>query len=149
MAHRPPFEDIYMRFAFDLSQRSTCRRLKVGCAIVSPDFTRVLAIGYNGNYPGGPNDCDRHGEEAVGRCGCLHAEENAIINCDVAKETPKVLLCTHLPCVMCAKRIVRLGGVQRVLYATKYRNTEATELLQTCGIPVAMHQTSVPGETPR
>ena len=133
---RPTFEHIYMNLAFDLSRRSTCRRMKVGCAIVSPDFTRVIAVGYNGNVPGGANDCDVHGPDAVGRCGCLHAEENAIINCDVPKETPKVLLCTHLPCVMCAKRIVRVGGVQRVIYATEYRNQDAVNILRERGIEV-------------
>lgn len=118
-----------MALAVSLSERSTCRRMKVGCAIVSPDFTKVLAVGYNGNVPGGANDCDRFGDEAVGNCGCLHAEENAIINCDVPKETAKIVLCTHLPCVMCAKRIVRLGGVRRVLYANEYRNVQAVDIL--------------------
>lgn len=131
---RPSFESIYMSLAVSLSERSTCRRMKVGCAIVSPDFTKVLAVGYNGNVPGGPNDCDRFGDEAVGNCGCLHAEENAIINCDVAKETAKIVLCTHLPCVMCAKRILRLGGVKRVLYMNEYRNTQAVDLLTNANI---------------
>jgi hypothetical protein len=68
---RPSFQDIYMRLASSMSERSTCRRLRVGCAIVTPDFRKVLAVGYNGNAAGCDNDCDVHGEAAVGNCGCF------------------------------------------------------------------------------
>lgn len=136
---RPSFEDIYMTFALALANRSTCRRLKVGCAVVSLDFTRVLGIGYNGNVPGGPNDCDVHGPEAVGACGCLHAEENAFIKCDAPKETQKIVFCTHLPCIMCAKRMLVLGGVKRVLYAEDYRRRESLELLREHGVEIAQY----------
>jgi len=68
---RPSFEDIFMAFAQLLSERSTCRRAHVGCVIGSLDFRQVYSIGYNGNARGGPNDCDRHGEQAVGNCGCF------------------------------------------------------------------------------
>jgi deoxycytidylate deaminase len=62
---RPSFHDIYMRLACLMSERSTCERtnsaghlMKVGAAIVSADFRRVFAIGYNGNASGLPNQCD-------------------------------------------------------------------------------------------
>ena len=92
--------------------------MKVGCAIVTPDFRKVLAIGYNGNASGLPNQCD---SKEPGACGCLHAEENAVINCDVPRDTKKVVFCTHLPCPMCAKRIINLGGVAKVYYLLDYR----------------------------
>jgi len=131
---RPSFESIYMRLALAMSERSTCRRLQVGCVITSPDFRRVYAVGYNGSAAGGPNDCDRHGEDAVGSCGCLHAEMNAIINCSVVREAEKVVFCTNLPCVACAKALINLGGVRRVYYAKDYRIHEALEWLTRAGI---------------
>jgi dCMP deaminase len=126
---RPRFHDIYMQLAVMMSERSTCARLKVGCAIITPDFRKVLAIGYNGNVSGGENDCDLHGEAAIGNCGCLHAEENAVINCDVPRSTEKIVFCTHLPCLMCAKRLVNLGGVQEVYYKNDYRKRDSLQLL--------------------
>jgi dCMP deaminase len=138
--NRPSFEDINMRYALSLADRSTCLRgTKVGCVITSIDFRKVLAIGYNGNASKLPNKCDRTGAEAVGNCGCLHAEENAVINCDVSRETKKLVFCTHLPCVMCAKRLVNLGGVHRIHYLNDYRIRDSVELLKSVGIPVVPH----------
>jgi len=131
---RPSFEAIFLDFARQLSRRSTCARARVGAVITSEDFRRVYACGYNGNASGLPNDCDRHGAEAVGNCGCLHAEENAVINCDVSRHLPKVVFCTTLPCAMCAKRIVNLGGVKKVFYAEDYRIRTGAEIFDAVGI---------------
>lgn len=130
---RPSFQEIYMGLAESMSSRSTCRRLKVGAVITSPDYRKVIAVGYNGSSSGGLNDCD---SDEPGKCGCLHAEENAVINCDVSRYTPKVVFCTHLPCVMCAKRLINLGGVQWVRYKNDYRIRDSVVLLQNAGIPV-------------
>ena len=133
---RPSFHRIYMDLAHGMSHRSTCVRLHVGCVITSLDHRKVYAVGYNGNVSGGKNDCDRHGEEAVGNCGCLHAEENAVINCDTARHHEKIVYCTHLPCLMCAKRLVNLGGVCTVIYRTPYRVLDSVTLLSAHGIDV-------------
>jgi len=125
---RPAFRRIFMGFAKALAQRSTCARLHVGCVIASHDFRQVFSIGYNGNVTNGKNDCDRHGAEAVGNCGCIHAEQNAVINCVAPRDSSKIVLVTHLPCVMCAKFLINLGGVQRVFYAEDYRNRDALQL---------------------
>lgn len=130
---RPSFPDIYMRLAESLAERSSCGRgLRVGCVISSPDYRKILAVGYNGNAAGLSNGCDD--PTAVGACGCLHAEENAVINCDVPRATPKVLFCTHLPCPMCAKRIINLGGVEDVLYLNDYRRKDSLHLFDRSGI---------------
>lgn len=134
---RPTFNDIYMRLALSMAERSTCERLNVGCAIVSSDYRQVLAIGYNGSAAGGPNDCDRHGEEAVGNCGCIHAEMNAVINCRAERTVQKIVYCTHLPCVMCSKFLINLGGVDRVFYHQDYRNRESLEWLERASIRAA------------
>lgn len=128
---RPSFETIYMKLAWAMSERSTCRRLSVGCAITSWDFRRVIAVGYNGNASKLQNDCD---SDTPGACGCLHAEENACINCTASRDEPKVVFCTHLPCKMCAKRLVNLGGVVRVFYGRDYRLRDGLEILRAAGI---------------
>jgi dCMP deaminase len=130
---RPSFEEIYMRLALSLAERSTCKRLKVGTVITSLDYRKVLAVGYNGNASGLPNSCDR---EEPGNCGCLHSEENAVINCDTPRTGEKHVFVTHLPCAMCAKRLINLGGVVKVTYLNSYRNTDSLQLLELSRIQV-------------
>src|SRR6476660_473375 len=116
---RPSFPEIYLQLASTLASRSTCKRLNVGTVITSTDFRKVLAVGYNGNATGLPNTCDR---DEVGNCGCLHSEENAVINCDSPRNQEKFVFVTHLPCVACAQRLINLGNVRRVYYANDYRS---------------------------
>ncbi len=132
-AARPTFEEIYLELAHLLARRSTCRRLAVGTVITSTDYRRVLAVGYNGNASGFDNDCDR---DEAGNCGCLHSEENACINCDCARSTEKLVFVTHMPCPMCAKRLVNLGSVVRVTYAQSYRSDVGLKSLEAAGIEV-------------
>lgn len=122
-----------MRLALALAERSTCRRLQVGTVITSTDFRKVLAVGYNGNAAGLPNDCD---SEEPGNCGCLHSEENAVINCDAPRYEEKVVFVTHLPCVMCAKRLINLGNVRVVYYGEEYRLADSLALFARAGIEV-------------
>jgi dCMP deaminase len=131
---RPSFEKIYLDLARVLAQRSTCKRLAVGTVITSTDFRKVLAVGYNGNASGLPNSCDR---DEPGNCGCLHSEENAVINCDSPRSTEKVVFVTHLPCVGCAKRLINLGNVRKVVYGQDYRVRDSIDLLRSVGIEVA------------
>jgi hypothetical protein len=72
---RPPLFEVYMRMAEDLAKRSTCRRLSVGTVITDSEMENVVAIGYNGNARGFPNDCD---SPTPGACGCIHSEMNAL-----------------------------------------------------------------------
>lgn len=130
---RPAFAEIYMDLAHMLAKRSSCNRLNVGTVITSTDYRKVLAVGYNGNAAGLANHCDR---PEAGNCGCLHSEENAVINCDSPRAMEKHVFVTHLPCVACAKRLINLGGVQKVFYRTDYRYTESIEILKSVGIDV-------------
>jgi dCMP deaminase len=131
---RPSFEGLFLDFATALAARSTCRRLHVGCVISSIDHRQVYAIGYTGNAQGGPNDCDRVGADAVGACGCIHSEANAIVNCNVDRTKDKVVYCTHLPCVGCAKLLINLGGVRRVIYRNDYRIRDSLDWFMRAGI---------------
>ena len=119
MRERPTFPEIYIHLASTLARRSTCRRLQVGTVITTTDFRKVLAVGYNGNASGLHNGCDR---DEAGNCGCLHSEENAVINCDSPRTLDKYVFVTHLPCAMCAKRLINLGNVRKVYYARDYRS---------------------------
>jgi len=130
---RPSFQTIYLNLAHTLAERSTCHRLKVGTVITSTDFRKVLAVGYNGNATGLHNGCDR---EEPGNCGCLHSEENAVINCDAPRFMEKIVFVTHLPCVQCAKRLINLGNVKTVVYGNDYRVKDSVRLLQSVGIEV-------------
>lgn len=135
---RPSFETIAMNTAVNLSQRSTCKRpiaggYGVGCVIFSLDFQRMLAWGYNGNARGLKNGCD---SDEPGKCGCIHAEQNAIIKCREPAETPKIVICTHLPCMMCSKFIINLGGVAKVLYLNDYRIRDSLQVLRDSGITI-------------
>jgi len=134
---RPSFEEVYMNFAQLISGRATCKRLQVGTVITTTDFRKVLAVGYNGNASGLPNTCDR---DEQGNCGCLHSEENAAINCDAPRQTEKYVFVTHMPCPACAKRLINLGHVKRVIYQNSYRSQEALDLLQAVGIEVQQYQ---------
>lgn len=131
---RPSFETIYMQLAKSLAERSTCRRLHVGTVITSIDFRKVLAIGYNGNASGLKNDCDSN---EPGKCGCLHSEDNACVNCDSPRHVEKIVFVTHLPCIQCAKRLINLGNVRKVYYETPYRITDSISLLQSVGVQIS------------
>ena len=120
-----------MDFALAIAKRSTCKRLQVGAVITTTDFRKVLALGYNGNAAGLPNTCD---SEEPGNCGCLHAEENAVINCDSPRQTEKIVFVTHMPCPPCAKRIINLGNVRRVVFRDDYKSRAVLPLLAQCGI---------------
>jgi len=134
---RPSFEEIYLNLAFTMAQRSTCKRMKVGTVITSTDFRKVLAVGYNGNASGLPNHCDR---DEKGNCGCLHSEENAVINCDSPRSVEKIAFVTHHPCVPCAKRLINLGNVKAVYYGNDYRSSAASELFKITGIELVKLQ---------
>ena len=130
---RPSWDTYFMDITNLVARRSTCTRLDVGTVITTTDYRKVLAVGYNGNASGLANTCDR---EEPGNCGCLHSEENAVINCDAPRETKKFVFVTHLPCAACAKRLINLGNVEKVMYRNSYRKQDALELLQSVGIRV-------------
>jgi dCMP deaminase len=133
LSKRPSFDEVYMAFAESIARRSTCIRRQVGTVITSVDHRKVLAIGYNGNASGLPNTCDR---DESGNCGCLHSEENAVINCDAPRDTKKIVYVTHLPCPACAKRLINLGNVVRVVYRDEISKKGGAELLRSVGIEV-------------
>lgn len=65
---------------------------------------------------------------------CIHAEANAVVNCDSPRATEKLVFCTHLPCVNCGKLLINLGNVLQVTYKHDYRIRTALELFDKVGI---------------
>jgi dCMP deaminase len=114
------------------TSRSYDPRLKV-CAIVVPaDNTGILALGYNGNYRGGPNEAE---SLVPGQSGMLHAEQNCLVKCPFHYPVAKHLYVTHSPCRQCAKLIIN-GNISRVVYGERYRDASGLDLLKSAGVEV-------------
>jgi len=122
-----------MEFAHIIARRSYDTRHQVGAVVVSDDNTQVLAIGYNGNYKGGPNEAE---SLTPGESGMIHAEINALLKMDYNNPKSKILYVTLSPCRMCAKAIVN-AGIQRVVYDEEYRDTSSLEILRNSGVEVS------------
>ena len=113
-----------MKMCKELSTLSYDSKYKVAAIIITKDYREVCAIGYNGGYKGGPNE--RSSLES-GRSGFLHAEENALFHLCKPYELrgDLLMLCTHKPCSMCARRIVN-SGIKNVIYHSDYIDAEAS-----------------------
>lgn len=134
MPSRPSLEEVMMNTAVELSKRSTCQRLQVGCVITDPDMRVIYGIGYNGSYRGGVDKCD---SKTPGNCGCsVHAEINALINLNAPRGSDKLVFVTHLCCPQCAKALVNLGGIKKVYYNNTYRKTDSLDIFAEVGIEV-------------
>ena len=115
-----------------ISKLSTCCRNKVGVIVVTQDNSQIVGIGYNGNYAGGANDCD---SILPGHCGCVHAEQNALLKFSSIMYDNAKMFTTLSPCKMCAKLIIN-AGIKSVYYAEEYRNIYPIDLLQENGLHV-------------
>ena len=122
---RPTWNEIWIEFAHSISRRSYDPRFQVGAVIVTEDNTQVLAVGYNGNHMGGPNEVE---SLVPGESGMLHAEINALLKMDYNNPKNKKLYLTLSPCRMCAKAIVN-AGISEVFYSQVYRDCSSLEIL--------------------
>jgi dCMP deaminase len=121
-----------MNITKTIAERSYDPRLKVGAIIVSEDNTRLLSLGYNGNYKGGPNEPDSFDP---GMSGFIHAEVNALIKCDYNLNRKKIMYLTHSPCLSCAKLIIN-ADISEVIYENEYRDLSGVRLLESCNVHV-------------
>jgi dCMP deaminase len=127
---RPSKEEMFLQIAEVVATRSTCNRLAVGAVVTDWDMTTAKSLGYNGNARGLPNGCDT---ETPGACGCLHAEDNALLKAPYENTGPLVLFCTHNPCLTCAKRILNTRII-KVIYRNEYRRVDGIILLRENGV---------------
>jgi len=131
--NRPDWNSIWSEFVTNISKRSPDQKFQVGAVIVTEDNTQVLALGYNGDHKGGPNQRD---SLETGRSGFIHAEVNALIKCDFNNPKKKKMYLTHSPCPVCAKCIVN-AGIDKVLYIKDYEpDMTGIEILKGCGVEV-------------
>ena len=129
---RPTWDEVWLRTAEIISERSYDPRFKVGAVVVSDDNTQVLAVGYNGNYSGGPNEVE---SSVPGESGMIHAEINALLKMDYNNPKKKTMYRTLSPCRMCAKAIVN-AGIKEVVFKEAYRDTSSLEILKESGVLV-------------
>ena len=136
---RPSWDDVWMSTAKTLAARSCDPRSQVGAVVVSEDNTQVLAVGYNGDHAGGPNEVE---SLEPGHSGLIHAEINALLKLDYNNPKPKIMYLSLSPCRMCAKAIVN-SGIKEVVYAEEYRITSGLVLLRSQNIIVRQYASSV------
>jgi len=124
-----------MQFAKTIAKRSYDPRHQVGAVVVTEDNCQVLAVGYNGNYSGGPNEVE---STEPGNSGMLHAEINALLKMDYNNPKKKKLYLTLSPCRMCAKAIVN-AGIDEVVFLETYRDTNGIELLTKADVAIRQY----------
>lgn len=132
-SHRTSWTETWMNIARVIAtSRSYDPRLKVAAIIVTDDNTQMLALGYNGNARGLPNEPE---SLEPGRSGMIHAEVNALIKCDFNHPKRKIMYVTHSPCRDCAKLIIN-AGISTVIYGELYRDSSGIDLLRSGGVLV-------------
>lgn len=129
---RPTWHATWIAVAKEIAKRSYDQQLQVGAIIVSEDNTRVLSVGYNGNYKGGPNERE---STDPGMGGLIHAEINALVKCDFNFSKKKCMYVTHSPCKDCAKLIIN-AEISKVIYDIPYRDVSGVTLLKSAGVDV-------------
>ena len=95
-----------------------CKRM-----LVKAFGVKEIFIATNGNI----GECT--GE--VGKCGCIHAEDNLITN----NPGIKVLYVNYSPCINCAKKIVE-NGIKVVFYKKEYRLLDGIEYLKSNNVKI-------------
>lgn len=88
---------------------------KVGCIILTSDFSRILSTGING-FPRGLNDnIESRWERPIKYKFVCHAESNGIANA-ARTGTPidgAVIVTTKFPCSVCARLLIQ-SGIKKV-----------------------------------
>jgi dCMP deaminase len=138
---RPSMIYVWMQTAVMFAQRSTCIRNKVGCVILDAHMWHTFAIGYNGQPPGEKNECK---SLDPGKCGCTHAEMNALRKLDQLKldTTPAIMISTVEPCLNCATNILTYP-VRSIIYLRPYRTHDGLNLLREQGVSVTYYNALV------
>lgn len=137
----------YMKICDVNAELSECLRNKFGAVVVDPNGNTIVAAGYNGYIRGGPKHCGGDGVCIRGtlgiksgthfEIGCIHAEENAIINAgrQGVSTVGKWLFVNGEPCMLCARRIVQGGIVKVVVKMGEYDNN-GIKILEEHGIEI-------------
>lgn len=126
---RPSKVETMLEIATVVAKRSTCSRLQVG-AVLTDLRMEQMWVGYNGVAKGSQNEC--YYPDFPGRCGCLHAEINAVIK--APGDIDKMAFLTSSPCPACAVALVN-AHVLEVHYIEEYREPiQGKRILAEAGI---------------
>ena len=118
--NRLSWNDYFSKIVEVTAERSSCKRLQVGCLLVKDN--RIISQGYNGFLPGYPHESIVRDnlEQAT-----VHAEQNAITDC--AKRGVSCEGCTayitHYPCIICTRLLIA-AGITDIRYLKDYKNDE-------------------------
>lgn len=112
---RLSFDEYFMNMARLAAMRSTCSRLSVGAVFVNKRG-HIISTGYNGPASGMPHEFHEHSTE---ECNAIHAEQNAIIQCQQPFDIHTVYL-THSPCKSCMFQLMNTS-CKRIVYLEDYR----------------------------
>jgi len=124
---RLEWDDYFMSIALIASQRSPCKRLKVGSVVVKD--MRLISMGYNGYIFASPHISrvkDNH-EQSI-----IHSEINAITDCakrGTSLSNSKIYV-THYPCLNCF-RTIAASSIKEIVYLYDYNNDEMVAILAT------------------
>lgn len=139
---RPSRDEVYIKMATLIAERSTCARRDVGCILVNKEG-HVLATGYNG-VPAGMKHCkdafldehkcssaDAKSGKDLDSCRAIHAEQNALLQC---KDVTEIETCysTTQPCVHCIKLLLNTS-CKRIVYIDKYPHHLAEQMWSDAG----------------
>ncbi len=141
---RPSWDEYFMKLCEDVSSRSTCNSRHVGAILVKDK--RIVSTGYNGAPHGLPHCLEagckivkvHDGVEVNEKCDrCLHAEQNAIIQCALHGVSCDggTLYTTARPCRLCAKMLIN-AGIKRVVYKEDFKDKEPLQMLRQVGVEV-------------
>jgi dCMP deaminase len=129
---------------------SKCSRQQF-VAIIVDDDNQVVSIGYNGNVRGqegdlcGGSECLRDTQHIESGqhtdIGCIHAEENAILNCARQGISCKggTIYINAEPCPKCASRIVQ-SGLRRVVCKSYGYPDNGIDFLRKHGLEIRIVQ---------
>ena len=135
------WDEYFMGVALLAAERSKDPSTQVGACIVDSDKT-ILSTGYNGLPKGcDDNDYPWNRDESKGETKypyVVHAELNAILNCQGKSLKGATIYVGLFPCNECTKAIIQ-SGIKEVIYLSdKYANTPATlaskKMLNSAGI---------------
>lgn len=129
-------KQFFMECAIKVSQKSKCKRKKVGCVIVKDNL--IIAKGYN-RPPLNSNLCKNgclkeklfNCKEKYEVCNSIHAEVNSIIsalknNKDLNNST---IFLTLSPCLTCAKLIIEVG-IKKVVYRRLHNDSRVFDMFK-------------------
>lgn len=127
MRNIPDWDQYFKQIASVTSQRSSCKRLQVGCVLVKDH--RIISQGYNGFLPGCVHESIiKDGHEMA----TVHAEQNAISDCAKrgVSSNRSIAYITHYPCVNCMK-VLCAAGINEIKYINDYNNDPIVDRLST------------------